>query len=114
MNFTVKSLEIFWALKEIVELDLVPSNFNPFILIKCSVPESIKIQERKSNQKKKKTLQELNRKKVSISADTKKFFKNLNKSKLGIWQINELASPLKRNSINAKKEPLWNLPEIFN
>lgn len=53
MNFTVKSLEIFWALKEIVELDLVPSNFNPFILIKCSVPESIKIQERKSNNKKK-------------------------------------------------------------
>ena len=43
MNFTVKPLEIFGALQEIIEFDLVPSNFNPLILIKCSISAPIKI-----------------------------------------------------------------------
>lgn len=42
MNFTVKPLKIFRALQEIIQLDLVPSNFNPLILIECSISASIK------------------------------------------------------------------------
>lgn len=42
MNFTVKPFKIFRALQEIIQLDLVPSNFNPLILIECSISASIK------------------------------------------------------------------------
>lgn len=38
MNFTVQPLKFFWTLQEIIELHLVPGYFNPFILIKGSVP----------------------------------------------------------------------------
>lgn len=37
MDFAVEPLEIFGALQEIVEFDLVPSNFDPLVLVKCSV-----------------------------------------------------------------------------
>jgi hypothetical protein len=44
MNLTVKSFKIFRALQEIIKLDLVPSNFNSFILIKGPVTAIIKHQ----------------------------------------------------------------------
>lgn len=37
MNFTIQSLKIFRTLQKIVKLHLIPSYFNPFILIKSSV-----------------------------------------------------------------------------
>jgi len=53
MNFTVKPLKIFRTLQEIIQLDLIPSNFNPLILIKCSISESIKNRTNKKNNEKK-------------------------------------------------------------
>lgn len=38
MNFTVKPLKVFRALQKIIQLHLIPCNFNPLILIKCSIP----------------------------------------------------------------------------
>ena len=51
MNLTVKSLKVFRALQEIIKLDLVPSNFNPFILIKCPVTATIKHQKHQTTDK---------------------------------------------------------------
>jgi len=53
MNFTVKPFKIFRALQEIIQLDLVPSNFNPLILIECSISASIKNPSHKKKKKKK-------------------------------------------------------------
>ena len=41
MNLAVEPFKIFRTLQEIIELDLVPSNFNPLILIKCSISARI-------------------------------------------------------------------------
>ena len=49
MNFIVKSFQILKALQKIIKLDLVPSNFSPFILIKCSVIATIIIQNHSTN-----------------------------------------------------------------
>lgn len=38
VNFTVKPLQIFGALEEIMQLHLVPRHLDPLILIKRSVP----------------------------------------------------------------------------
>lgn len=53
MNFTVKPFKIFRALQEIIQLDLVPSNFNPLILIECSISASIKNPSHKKKKKNK-------------------------------------------------------------
>ena len=37
MDFAVEPFEIFGALKEIVKLDLVPGNFDPFVLVEAPV-----------------------------------------------------------------------------
>lgn len=42
VNFTVKPLEIFRALQKIIQFNLIPSNFNPLVLIKCSISEPIR------------------------------------------------------------------------
>lgn len=51
MNFTVEPLKVVRALQEIIELDLVPRNFNPLILIKCSVSVIIEDPNRKITEK---------------------------------------------------------------
>jgi len=51
MNFTIKSLKIFRTLQKIIQLDLVPSNFNPLILIKCPISASIRKQNHKQRKK---------------------------------------------------------------
>ena len=67
MNFTVKPLEIFGALQEIIEFDLVPSNFNPLILIKCSISASIEKPNQTPKKKKKKIKNQM-----PISTNSKK------------------------------------------
>jgi len=49
MNFTVKPLQIFRALQKIIQFDLVPSNLNPLILIKCPISESIENRNKSTN-----------------------------------------------------------------
>ena len=40
MDLTVEPLKVLWALQEVLELHLVPSNLNPFMLIESPVAAS--------------------------------------------------------------------------
>lgn len=50
MNLTVKPLQILRTLKEIIKLHLVPSNLDPFVLIKSPISDETKPSDRNQNQ----------------------------------------------------------------